>query len=208
MDAGLMSPLGLYFHAGPVGKGVILLLLALSIWCWVLIVESVWSMRAIRRLVQPDAPPDEFRNILSAGHGAAAILLPGESVGERRSRIADAMHRLAGEYVERAGRALPALATIASVAPFIGLFGTVWGIMNSFIGIGAAQDTSLATVAPGIAEALAATAVGLAAAIPASVAYNRFTAVLGRLAQAVGRRIDEQAVSIAAPGFSGKREAA
>lgn len=204
-----MSPLGLYFHAGPVGKGVILLLLGLSVWCWVLIAETVWSLRSMRALAQADPQPQaEFRNILTAGHGAAAILLPGETVGERRSRIADAMHRQAGDYVWRAGRALPALATIASVAPFIGLFGTVWGIMNSFIGIGAAQDTSLATVAPGIAEALAATAVGLAAAIPASVAYNRFSAVLGRFAMALGRRIDEQAVSIAAPGFSGKREAA
>src|SRR4029077_4994738 len=77
---------------------------------------------------------------------------------------------------------LPFLATLGSAAPFIGLFGTVWGIMRSFEGIAAANNTSLAVVAPGIAEALFATAMGLAAAIPAVVAYNKFTVELGRLA--------------------------
>ena len=77
---------------------------------------------------------------------------------------------------------LPFLATLGSAAPFIGLFGTVWGIMRSFTGIAAANNTSLAVVAPGIAEALFATAMGLAAAIPAVVAYNKITVDLGRFA--------------------------
>ena len=77
---------------------------------------------------------------------------------------------------------LPFLATLGSAAPFIGLFGTVWGIMRSFAGIAAAQNTSLAVVAPGIAEALFATAMGLAAAIPAVIAYNKITVELGRFA--------------------------
>ena len=77
---------------------------------------------------------------------------------------------------------LPFLATLGSAAPFIGLFGTVWGIMRSFAGIAAANNTSLAVVAPGIAEALFATAMGLAAAIPAVVAYNKFTVEIGRIA--------------------------
>ena len=77
---------------------------------------------------------------------------------------------------------LPFLATLGSAAPFIGLFGTVWGIMRSFEGIAAANNTSLAVVAPGIAEALFATAMGLAAAIPAVVAYNKITVDLGRFA--------------------------
>ena len=78
---------------------------------------------------------------------------------------------------------LPLLATIGSVSPFVGLFGTVWGIMHSFAGIAARQDTSLATVAPGIAEALFATAIGLVAAIPATIAYNRCTTRLHRIRQ-------------------------
>jgi biopolymer transport protein ExbB/TolQ len=78
---------------------------------------------------------------------------------------------------------LPFLATTGSAAPFIGLFGTVWGIMNSFSAIAASQDTSLSVVAPGIAEALFATAIGLVAAIPAVIAYNKLTTDLGRLQQ-------------------------
>jgi biopolymer transport protein ExbB/TolQ len=93
---------------------------------------------------------------------------------------------------------LPNLAVIASVAPFIGLFGTVYGIMTSFANIAEAKDTSLAVVAPGIAEALAATAWGLAAAIPAVVAYNRLGAALARAGQKLGHRIDERAVEIVA----------
>ncbi len=83
-------------------------------------------------------------------------------------------------------RGLPFLATIASSAPFIGLFGTVWGIMNSFSAIAQSQDTSLAVVAPGIAEALFATAIGLVAAIPAVMAYNKFSTDLARLGQRTG----------------------
>src|SRR5437016_12488674 len=84
--------------------------------------------------------------------------------------------------MRRLERKLRFLATLGSAAPFIGLFGTVWGIMRSFAGIAAANNTSLAIVAPGIAEALFATAMGLAAAIPAVVAYNKFTVDLGRFA--------------------------
>ncbi len=78
---------------------------------------------------------------------------------------------------------MPFLATVGSTAPFVGLFGTVWGIMHSFTGIAAAKDTSLAVVAPGIAEALFATAVGLAAAIPAVIFYNQANVALGRVAE-------------------------
>jgi biopolymer transport protein ExbB/TolQ len=83
------------------------------------------------------------------------------------------------------------LAVVSSVAPFIGLFGTVWGIMNSFVGIAASKDTSLAVVAPGIAEALVVTALGLVAAIPASFAYNRFASVFSSLNRRLSRAIDD-----------------
>ena len=97
------------------------------------------------------------------------------------------MRKPVAQLVKRAGRGLQLLATTGAVAPFVGLFGTVWGIMNSFSGIAASNDTSLAVVAPGIAEALFATAIGLAAAIPAVIAYNRLSAGLAAVrAEALG----------------------
>jgi biopolymer transport protein ExbB len=98
----------------------------------------------------------------------------------------------------RAEGGLPNLAVISSVAPFVGLFGTVWGIMSSFAAIGQAQDTSLATVAPGIAESLAATAYGLAAAIPASIGYNRIGAAFARLGQDMASFVEERALALLA----------
>ena len=98
-----------------------------------------------------------------------------------------------GEWTKAEG-GLPNLAVISSVAPFIGLFGTVWGIMTSFAGIAQSQDTSLAVVAPGIAEALAATAYGLAAAIPASIGYNRIGASFAKLGQEVAHYIEDEAL--------------
>jgi biopolymer transport protein ExbB/TolQ len=86
------------------------------------------------------------------------------------------------------------LATIANGATFVGLFGTVWGIMSSFAAISHAQDTSLATVAPGIAESLAATAYGLAAAIPASIGYNRIGAAYARVGQDMASFVEERAL--------------
>jgi biopolymer transport protein ExbB len=93
---------------------------------------------------------------------------------------------------------LPNLAVVSSVAPFVGLFGTVWGIMSSFAAIGQSQDTSLATVAPGIAESLAATAYGLAAAIPASIGYNRIGSAFGRLGQDMASFVEERALALLA----------
>ncbi|WP_425086493.1 protein TolQ [Zavarzinia compransoris] len=109
----------------------------------------------------------EYRHL--AGRGVASPEAVTEGV-ERRLLVAIA------EEEERLGRGLPFLATVGSVSPYIGLFGTVWGIMNSFIGLSQVQQATLSTVAPGIAEALIATAIGLFAAIPAVVAYNRFSA--------------------------------
>jgi biopolymer transport protein ExbB len=197
-----ITPLALFLQAGLVGKGVIVVLLGLSVWCWVLIIEGWWAGRRLAAAVH-DAEASEatlFRSVVSAGEREARIAWPGESVGEARARVADAMHRAAGELLSVAERGLPNLAIIASAAPFIGLFGTVWGIMNSFTGIAQAQDTSLAVVAPGIAEALAATAVGLAAAIPASVGYTRLGASFGRIALRLGHAIDARAVAMAQHG--------
>ena len=111
---------------------------------------------------------------------------PGESRSEFETRIEKAMRLAARFELSKLQPRLRFLATVGSTAPFVGLFGTVWGIMNSFTAIAGQQDTSLAVVAPGIAEALFATALGLVAAIPAVVAYNQLTGSLAR-----GRRADQ-----------------
>jgi biopolymer transport protein ExbB/TolQ len=115
-------------------------------------------------------------------------------VRDLRERISDAMARAARDLLTRSEGGLPNLAVISSVAPFVGLFGTVWGIMSSFAAISQAQDTSLATVAPGIAESLAATAYGLAAAIPASIGYNRIGAAYARVGQQMASFVEERAL--------------
>jgi biopolymer transport protein TolQ len=102
-----------------------------------------------------------------------------ESPSEKRERIERSMRVQVGHLMRSLEVRLPFLATVGSAAPFVGLFGTVWGIMHSFTSIAKSHDTSLAVVAPGIAEALLATAVGLAAAIPAVMAYNKFAVDFG-----------------------------
>lgn len=214
MDHDALNPVTLFIHAGPIAKVVILLLTAASVWCWVLIVEGIWSLLRLGRAIGAARANSPARSsvllapIVEAGAQAAALSIPGESIGEARARVADAMNRAARTLLTRVEGGLPNLAVISSVAPFVGLFGTVWGIMVSFSAIAAAKDTSLAVVAPGIAEALAATAIGLAAAIPASVGYNRIGASLARLGERLQDLIDEDAVRIAAPRLGRAPDAA
>jgi biopolymer transport protein TolQ len=172
------------------------------VWSWAVIVDKLWRIGAASRSVRvlearaaasrsPDElwtgsaePPGPAGEVLIAGlqENAVEVAANAESVGERRDRVERAMRLALNGEMRRLETHLPFLATLGSAAPFIGLFGTVWGIMRSFAGIAASNSTSLAVVAPGIAEALFATAMGLAAAIPAVVAYNKFTVELGRLA--------------------------
>ena len=199
-----LSVINLFHHADIVVKGVLLLLLAASVWSWAVIIDKLWRLTAARRSVQaqegrvaaahsaaelmaPSGRPDRADPaalVLAAGwaESTEATSFAPETAGERRERIERAMRLALNAELRRLEARLPFLATLGSAAPFIGLFGTVWGIMRSFAGIAAANNTSLAVVAPGIAEALFATAMGLAAAIPAVVAYNKFTVDLGRLA--------------------------
>ncbi len=197
-----LSPIGLFLSAGLVGKAVMAALILASLWCWVLIVEGVVSVsrlgRAVRRARAGDSAPPVLAPVVKAGEDESRRRLPGETAGEVRARISDAMARAARELLTRSEGGLPNLAVIASVAPFVGLFGTVWGIMTSFAAISHAQDTSLATVAPGIAESLAATAYGLAAAIPASIGYNRIGAAYARLGQQIGAFVEERALALLA----------
>jgi biopolymer transport protein TolQ len=113
-----------------------------------------------------------------------------ERIGNARQRLSTAMDAMIAAETDRLANRLNFLATTGSVAPFIGLFGTVWGIMRSFAAIAAEQNSSLAVVAPGIAEALFATAIGLFAAIPAVIAYNRFSHRLNQYEARMGRFAD------------------
>jgi biopolymer transport protein ExbB/TolQ len=198
MDYSSINPLTMFFAAGLVGKSVILLLLAASIYTWVLIVMGAYSIVKIGRSAQSarsGGGVGVLAPIDAVGKGAAALNVGGESANERRERIAEQMSRAARELLSREEGGLPNLAIISSTAPFIGLFGTVWGIMSSFASIAQAQDTSLAVVAPGIAEALATTAYGLFAAIPAAVGYNRIGAEFARVGQQVAHYIEDVALS-------------
>jgi biopolymer transport protein ExbB/TolQ len=177
---------GLVMQADPVVKGVMLLLVLASVACWAIVLEKmirIWrANRAVARLVTARDSQSErglTREVLLAGEREADISLE-DSATERRARVENAMRGELKSQLRRLEPGLPFLATIGSAAPFIGLFGTVWGIVNSFTAIAQQKDTSLAVVAPGIAEALIATALGLAAAIPAVMAYNMFAVALGR----------------------------
>jgi biopolymer transport protein ExbB len=195
-----LSPIGLFTEAGLVGKAVMAVLFIASLWCWVLIIEGVISVVRLRRAVRAARADGtiarSLSNVTAAGEEEAHRRIPGETVSELRARISDTMARAARELLTRSEGGLPNLAVISSVAPFVGLFGTVWGIMASFAAIAQAQDTSLATVAPGIAESLAATAYGLAAAIPASIGYNRIGAAYARLGQEMASFVEERAVKL------------
>jgi biopolymer transport protein ExbB/TolQ len=187
----------LLLHADPIVQAVLLLLLLLSIWSWAVMVQKAIELHRAKRVVskleaaiEDGQSPDEF--VADASHPAALLIQAGvresrispgagvsESITEERARIERSMRNALSREIRRMQKRLPVLATVGSVAVFIGLFGTVWGIMNSFTAIAQAHDTSLAVVAPGIAQALIGTAAGLAAAIPAVMGYNKFVTELG-----------------------------
>lgn len=212
MNSVSLSPLGLFFQAGLVGKSVMAILLIASVWCWFLILEAWISGRRLRAAARASANGAQsplLAPIFLAGEKAALRPASAESYADRRWRIGETMTRAARALLLRAEGGLPSLAVISSTAPFVGLFGTVWGIMSAFSGIAEAHDTSLAVVAPGIAEALAATAYGLAAAIPASIAYNRLSGLFSRLSAELDALVQEAADDFAAvPAPRSAREAA
>ena len=202
-----MSLWGLLLKADIIVKIVIVMLFVASIWCWAIIFEKILRLRRLR--AQADEFEDSFWSggsleelydkIGGAPEHPMEILFTAAMREWRRStarglsednmlragireRIAQVMQVTLGREMDRLERYLGFLATVGSTAPFLGLFGTVWGIMNSFQAIAISKDTNLAVVAPGIAEALFATALGLVAAIPAVIAYNKFSSDLGRFA--------------------------
>lgn len=209
-DASSLSPINLFMHADWVVRIVMVGLILASVWTWAIIVALSLKLRRTRRDARAFEAEfwraedvDAFHKreadnklpsarVLAAGVAEWRRSTAGNSIdkGGTRERLATTMGAAAAAEIDQLSDRLNVLATVGSVAPFVGLFGTVWGIMRSFTGIAAAQNTSLAVVAPGIAEALFATAIGLFAAIPAVIAYNRLSHAVNRIEAGLGRFAD------------------
>ena len=209
-DAATISPLALFLQADIVVKGVMLGLLLASIWTWAIIISFSVSLRKASkesRKFEADFWKAEDIDRFYEARGkaefpAAKVMAAGVTEWRRstaqkvidrdgtRDRLGTSMSSIIASEIDRLSDRLNILATVASAAPFIGLFGTVWGIMRAFTSIAAEQNSSLAVVAPGIAEALFATAIGLFAAIPALIAYNRFSHGINRLEAGLTRFAD------------------
>jgi biopolymer transport protein TolQ len=200
-----LSLWGLFMQADIIVKMVMLLLLFASFWSWAIIFEktfrlkrlgskakqfeeSFWSGGSLEELYDrvSNRPTDPMATIFVAAmrewrRSVSKGLLGTEQMrASLQQRIDRVMQITLGREMDQVERQMVFLASVGSAAPFIGLFGTVWGIMNSFASIAASKNTSLAVVAPGIAEALFATALGLVAAIPAVLAFNKLTNDMGR----------------------------
>ena len=198
-----LSLLGLFWQAHWIVKGVMLGLVGCSIWVWAIAIDKILlygrTKRAMDRFEQAfwsgQSLEELYRSLSSRPtHSMAALFVAAmrewkrSFEGQARSfaglqmRIDKVMDVTIAREIDRLERRLLVLATVGSAGPFIGLFGTVWGIMTSFQSIAASKNTSLAVVAPGIAEALFATAIGLIAAIPATIFYNKFVAEVNKQA--------------------------
>jgi len=202
-----LSMFTLFMQADTIVKLVLFLLLAASFWSWAVIFDKTSKLRRLHRDAEQfeesfwsggslddlydrvgERPEDPMSAVFAAAmrewrRSVAKGLIDSTSMrANLKERVERVMQITLGREMDRLERYMPFLATVGSTAPFVGLFGTVWGIMNSFQAIAAVKNTSLAVVAPGIAESLFATALGLVAAIPAVVAYNKFSTDFGRYA--------------------------
>jgi biopolymer transport protein TolQ len=209
-SSGGLSIAKLFMDADWVVKAVIVGLVLASIWSWTIIVGFLFRISKINDETSKFEADfwksndiDGFHNdrgktelpvarVFAAGVAEWRRSTNGKSIDRAgtRERLATAMDATIAAEMDKLANRLNFLATTGSVAPFVGLFGTVWGIMSSFVAIGVEQNTSLAVVAPGIAEALFATAIGLFAAIPAVIAYNRFSHRLNQHEARLGRFAD------------------
>jgi biopolymer transport protein TolQ len=200
-----LSVLGMFLQADWVVKVVMFALLCASVWVWAIVFEKVASLRRANRAANRfedqfwsggslddlfDEEGQKPRHPIAAVFGAAMsewrrsqrVVGADMSRSGVRDRVERAMAVTISREMERQERWMVFLASVGATAPFIGLFGTVWGIMHSFAAIAAMHNTNLSVVAPGIAEALLATAIGLVAAIPAVLAYNKLSTDLSRFA--------------------------
>ncbi len=199
-----ISIIDMFSRADPLVKGVFIVLVLASFWSWVIIINKGLALSSLERKATrfektfwSGKPLDELFQQFSANndhplaatfvagvrewrrafeHGAASVAV----LAGTKDRVEKAMSVTISRETDAIEKSIGFLATVASTSPFVGLFGTVWGIMNSFTAIAGMHNTSLAVVAPGIAEALFATAMGLLAAIPAAIFYNRYVNEIGR----------------------------
>jgi biopolymer transport protein TolQ len=207
-----LSLFSLFWQAHWIVKGVMIGLLVCSVWVWAIAIDKVIlfarTKRATDRFEQTfwsgQSLEELYRSVSSKPtHSMAALFVaamrewkrsfesPAKAFAGLQMRIEKVMDVTIAREIERMERRLLVLATVGSAGPFIGLFGTVWGIMTSFQSIAASKNTSLAVVAPGIAEALFATAIGLVAAIPATIFYNKFSSEVNKQAQRLEGFADE-----------------
>jgi biopolymer transport protein TolQ len=202
-----LSIVALVMHADLIVKVVLAILLLASFWSWAVIFDKLSKLRRLRRDAENfeesfwsggslddlfdrigTRPTDPMSAIFAAAmrewrRAASRGRIPNNGIrSSLQERVERVMQLTMGREMDRLERFMSFLATVGSTAPFVGLFGTVWGIMDSFQSIAAAKNTSLAVVAPGIAESLFATALGLVAAIPAVIAYNKFSTDFARYA--------------------------
>jgi len=213
-DAALsdVSIFTLFWQAHWIVKSVMIGLMACSVWVWAIAVDKLIlyarttrAMDGFEQTFWSGQSLEELYRMVSArpNHSMAALFVaamrewkrsfegPPRSFAGLQMRIEKVMDVTIMREIERLERRLLVLATVGSAGPFVGLFGTVWGIMTSFQSIAASKNTSLAVVAPGIAEALFATAIGLVAAIPATIFYNKFSSEVNKQAQRLEGFADE-----------------
>jgi biopolymer transport protein TolQ len=223
-----VSVIDMFSRADPLVKGVFVILVLASFWSWVIIINKGLALNSLNRragrfekVFWSGKSLDELYSQFGAAndHPFAATFLSGLREWRRafehgapptavlagtKERVEKAMGVTISREIDVVEKSISFLATVASTAPFVGLLGTVWGIMRSFSAIAARHDTTLAVVAPGISEALFATAMGLVAAIPAAIFYNRFVNEIGRysnrlyafsdeLSAILSRQLDEKA---------------
>jgi len=216
-----LSVIGLFWQSDTIVKVVMLLLLVASFWTWAVIFdkairlrrlrqaaasfeESFWSGGSLDDLYERvgQRPPDPMTAVFSAAmrewRRSAAKGLLGTAImrASLQQRIERVMNVTVGREMERVERFMAYLATVGATAPFVGLFGTVWGIMHAFQSIAIEKNTNLSVVAPAIAQALFATAIGLAAAIPAYIAYNKFSTDAGKFSARLEGFADELVTAI------------
>ena len=212
-----LSFMGLFLQAHIVVKVVMIGLVLASVWSWAIIVEKLISFRRARReadrfeqLFWSGQSLDDLYAGLSRGDTISTASLFVAAMREWKRSVEGSVRALGGiqlrvekvmdvtisREMDRLERRLLFLATVGSTAPFVGLFGTVWGIMTSFQAIAISKNTNLSVVAPGIAEALFATALGLLAAIPSVVFYNKFATESARLGQRLEAFADEFAAIV------------
>ena len=207
-----ISMIEMFLQASPIVKAVMVGLLLASVWSWAIIFSKSFLFRRARRetdkfeqLFWSGQSLEELYSNMSRGRteSMASLFVAAmrewkrtmegnpRTLGGIQMRVEKVMDVTISREMDRLERSLMFLATVGSTAPFVGLFGTVWGIMTSFQAIAASKSTNLAVVAPGIAEALFATALGLLAAIPSVIFYNKLSADSGRLGQRLEGFADE-----------------